>query len=165
MLTLNITDIHSEALKAKLNSIGLKSTKASSAEFKKHVDSLVELVHDAPSEEEVRARIRDFFADTEISSKENIVLGKKSNDKKGTPDISINSRNGKYVASIVEVKHPSNDEMLKQDDGNRKALHELVLYFMNEVFLDDEIHNRNIQTLIATNGLQWFVFSAKDREA
>ncbi len=162
MLTLNITDIHSEALKAKLNSIGLKSTKASSAEFKKHVDSLVELVHDAPSEEEVRARIRDFFADTEISSKENIVLGKKSNDKKGTPDISINSRNGKYVASIVEVKHPSNDEMLKQDDGNRKALHELVLYFMNEVFLDDEIHNRNIQTLIATNGLQWFIFSAKD---
>lgn len=162
MLTLNITDIHSEALKAKLNSIGLKSTKASSAEFKKHVDSLVELVHDAPSEEEVRARIRDFFADTEISSKENIVLGKKSNDKKGTPDISINSRNGKYVASIVEVKHPSNDEMLKQNDGNRKALHELVLYFMNEVFLDDEIHNRNIQTLIATNGLQWFIFSAKD---
>ncbi len=162
MLTLNITDIHSEALKAKLNSIGLKSTKASSAEFKKHVDSLVGLVHDAPSEEEVRARIRDFFADTEISSKENIVLGKKSNDKKGTPDISINSHNGKYVASIVEVKHPSNDEMLKQDDGNRKALHELVLYFMNEVFLDDEIHNRNIQTLIATNGLQWFVFSAKD---
>ena len=162
MLTLNITDIHSEALKSKLNRIGLKSTKASSAEFKKHVDILVELVHNSPSEDEVRARIRDFFVDTEISSRENIVLGKKSNDKKGTPDISIRSRNGKYVASIVEVKRPSNDEMLKQDDANRKAFHELVLYFMNEVFLDDEIHNHNIQTLIATNGIQWFIFSAKD---
>ena len=162
MLTLNITDIRSEALKAKLDRIGLKNSRATSDEFRKHIGNLVELVHDAPSEDDVRSRIKDFFVDADISSREKIVLGKKSKDKKGTPDISISSRNGKYVASIVEVKQPSNDQMLKQDDGNRKALHELVLYFMNEVYLDDQIHNRNMESLIATNGLQWFIFSAKD---
>ena len=156
MLTLNITDIHSEALKTKLNRIGLKSTKASSAEFKKHVDTLVELVRKSPSEDDVRSRVKDFFVSNEICPASNIVM----EDKR--VDISLRSRDGKYIASLIEIKHPSNPEMLRTTDGNRKALHEIVWYFMNEVFLDGEIRNQKLETLVVTDGLQWFLFSSED---
>ena len=156
MLTLNITDIHSEALKKKLNRIGLKSTKASSAEFKKHVDTLVELVRKSPSEDDVRSRVKDFFVGNEICPASNIVM----EDKR--VDISLRSRDGKYIASLIEIKHPSNPEMLRTTDGNRKALHEIVWYFMNEVFLDGEVRNQKLETLVVTDGLQWFLFSSED---
>ncbi len=156
MLTLNITDIHSEALKTKLNRIGLKSTKASSAEFKKHVDTLVELVRKSPSEDDVRSRVKDFFVSNEICPASNIVM----EDKR--VDISLRSRDGKYIASLIEIKHPSNPEMLRTTDGNRKALHEIVWYFMNEVFLDGEVRNQKLETLVVTDGLQWFLFSSED---
>lgn len=83
MLTLNITDIRSEALKAKLDRIGLKNSRATSDEFRKHIGNLIELVHDAPSEDDVRSRIKDFFVDADISSREKIVLGKRVKIKKG----------------------------------------------------------------------------------
>ena len=156
MLTLNITDIHSEALKTKLNHIGLKSTKASSAEFKKHVDTLVELVRKSPSEDDVRSRVKDFFVSNEICPVSNIVM----EDKR--VDISLRSRDGKYTASLIEIKHPSNPEMLRTTDGNRKALHEIIWYFMNEVFLSGEVRNQKLETLVVTDGLQWFLFSAED---
>ena len=57
---------------------------------------------------------------------------------------------------LIEMKKPSEkNEMLSKDDLNRKALHELVLYYLTE-FVDND--NNAIRWLIASNGYDWFVF-------
>ena len=58
---------------------------------------------------------------------------------------------------LLEMKSPSEkDEMLLKDDLNRKALHELILYYLTE--LVDNDHNNAIRWLIASNGYDWFIF-------
>lgn len=58
---------------------------------------------------------------------------------------------------LIEMKKPSEKgEMLTEDDLNRKALHELVLYYLTELL--DNRHNNAIRYLIASNGYDWYVF-------
>ena len=58
---------------------------------------------------------------------------------------------------LIEMKSPSEkSDMLSEDNLNRKALHELILYYLTE--LEDNGHNNAIRWLIATNGYDWFVF-------
>ncbi len=58
---------------------------------------------------------------------------------------------------LIEMKRPSEkNDMLSQKDLNRKALHELILYYLTE--LEGPDHNNAIRYLIASNGYDWFVF-------
>lgn len=58
---------------------------------------------------------------------------------------------------LIEMKKPSEmSEMLSEKNLNRKALHELILYYLTE-FIDHD-HNNSIRYLIATNGYEWFIF-------
>lgn len=58
---------------------------------------------------------------------------------------------------LIEMKKPSEkNDMLSKEDLNRKALHELILYYLTEFFGDD--HNNAIRWLIASNGYDWFIF-------
>lgn len=58
---------------------------------------------------------------------------------------------------LVEMKSPSEkNEMLTKEDLNRKALHELILYYLTE--LEGPGHNNAIRILIASNGYDWFIF-------
>lgn len=156
MLTLNITDIRNDSLKRTLKQRGLKNSKTSSTEYKKNLDILIEEVNAAPNEPDVKARIRDFLINTEVTSTRNIIL------EEGHVDISLRSPDGKRVASFIEVKHVRNDEMIKKTDGNRKALHELIWYFLNEIFYEGNIRNYNLESLAVTDGIRWFLFSPKD---
>ncbi|WP_109572682.1 DUF7149 domain-containing protein [Fibrobacter succinogenes] len=156
MLTLNITDIRNDSLKRTLKQRGLKNSKTSSTEYKKNLDILIEEVNAAPNEPDVKARIRDFLINTEVTSTRNIIL------EEGHVDISLRSPDGKRVASLIEVKHVRNDEMIKKTDGNRKALHELIWYFLNEIFYEGNIRNYNLESLAVTDGIRWFLFSPKD---
>lgn len=64
------------------------------------------------------------------------------------------------VGVILEVKQPSNkSEYLTETNLNKKALQELVWYYLNER-IDGE--NNNIKHLIATNGYTWFLFKSED---
>lgn len=65
---------------------------------------------------------------------------------------------GSIPLVICEVKKASNPEMLRVDDINRKALHELILYYIIE---ECKNKNYNIKNLIVTDGFQWFVFDKK----
>lgn len=156
MLTLDITDIHSDTLKNKLKRLGLKNSRTSSTEFQEHLNILVEQVKKAPNEDEVRSRIKDFLVNTGATSSQNIIL------EENRVDVSLRSIDGKSTVCLIEVKHPSNTEMLKTTDGNRKALHELIWYFLNEVYRDGDVYNLNLESLIVTDGMQWFLFSPKD---
>ena len=59
---------------------------------------------------------------------------------------------------LFEVKQPTNPEMVRRDDLNRKALHELVLYYIRE---EQACHNADITHLVITDGVQWFVFDKR----
>lgn len=59
---------------------------------------------------------------------------------------------------LFEVKHPTSPEMVRRDDLNRKALHELVLYYVRQEIIS---HNTDITHLIITDGIRWFVFDKR----
>jgi hypothetical protein len=64
------------------------------------------------------------------------------------------------VAVILELKQPSNkSEYLTETNLNKKALQELLWYYLNERIDGD---NNNIKHLIATNGYTWFLFKSED---
>ncbi|MBN1252274.1 MAG: class I SAM-dependent DNA methyltransferase [Bacteroidales bacterium] len=64
------------------------------------------------------------------------------------------------VGVIIEAKRPSNKaEFLTTENLNRKALQELLLYYLRERI---ENNNNNIKHLIATNGYEWFLFKSDD---
>ena len=58
---------------------------------------------------------------------------------------------------LIEMKKPSEKrDMLSENDFNRKALHELILYYLTEIV--DHDHNNAIRYLIASNGYDWYIF-------
>jgi len=64
------------------------------------------------------------------------------------------------VSVIIEAKRPSNkSEFLSKDNLNKKALQELLLYYLRERIDND---NNNIKHLIATDGYRWFMFKSED---
>lgn len=90
-----------------------------------------------------------FYADNYINTKHNI-------------DLAIYTENNAKsdVAVIIEAKKPSNKaEFLRKDNLNKKALQELLLYYLRERL---ENNNNNIKHLIATNGYEWYLFKGED---
>ena len=90
-----------------------------------------------------------FYADNYINTKEKI-------------DLAIYTENNAKsdVAVIIEAKKPSNKaEFLRKDNLNKKALQELLLYYLRERL---ENNNNNIKHLIATNGYEWYLFKWED---
>ncbi len=64
------------------------------------------------------------------------------------------------VSVLIEVKRPSNTaEFLSHGNINKKALQELLLYYLRERI---ENQNNSIKQLIATNGQEWYVFKGED---
>jgi len=106
------------------------------------------------SEEHIKSHFTAFFnstfyADNYINTKDRI-------------DLAIYTENNAKsdVGVIIEAKKPSNKaEFLRQDNLNRKALQELLLYYLRER-LDN--NNNNIKHLIATNGYEWYLFKGED---
>ncbi|MEY4904762.1 MAG: hypothetical protein RLZZ292_2577, partial [Bacteroidota bacterium] len=120
--------------------------------FTTQLSALIAKINEAESEENQKTPVRDFlkqtfYAANEVNTKERIDLAIHKGATNHTP-----------VAVLIEVKKPSNkNEMLSAEKPNRKALQELVLYYMRE---RTEAKNTNIQHLIATNIYEWYVIDA-----
>lgn len=66
------------------------------------------------------------------------------------------------VGVIIEVKKPTNaTEMITKEDLNRKALQELLLYYLRERHIKKDIQ---LKQLIVTNVYEYFVFDAHEFE-
>ena len=66
------------------------------------------------------------------------------------------------IGVIIEVKKPTNvGEMITKDDLNRKALQELLLYYLRERHTGKNIQ---LKQLIVTNIYEYFVFDAQEFE-
>ena len=125
--------------------------------FKSNLITLLDklkTVEDRPkdeSEEHLKTDIRDFLRDTFYKDK-NAINTKDRSDLVIHESKDTNSN----VAVIIEAKRPSNKgEMLSKDNLNKKALQELVLYYLRE-----RITHKNLEVkhLIITNINEWYIF-------
>lgn len=125
--------------------------------FKSNLITLLDklkTVEDRPkdeSEEHLKNDIRDFLRDTFYKDTNAI----NTKDKKDLV-IHISKDTNSKVGVIIEAKRPSNKgEMLSKDNLNKKALHELVLYYLRERIT---LKNLSIKHLIITNINEWYIF-------
>lgn len=123
--------------------------------FKSSLQNLLVKIDTKESEANLRDHLRDFLND--IFYKEKHLLA-----TKGQTDLVIHAdRTARSQAAVLfEVKRPKNTaEMVSLDNLNRKALQELILYYLRERI---EHENREIKTLIITDIHTWFVFDENE---
>ncbi len=120
--------------------------------FRRNLSALCAHLQDGDREGHQKDHIRDFLKDTWYR-KTNLVASQNTGDI----DLAIYADLSTSVISvIIETKSSTNTtEMMSRQKPNAKALHEIILYYLREVF-DKE--NYAIKYLIATNTNEWFVF-------
>ncbi|MBC7388423.1 MAG: Eco57I restriction-modification methylase domain-containing protein [Opitutaceae bacterium] len=118
--------------------------------FKKNLTILSSKINEQESEEHHKYPVADFLKDTWYKDQFEI-------NTKGRSDFVIHS--GKTtkepVGVIIEVKRPTNkSEMMSLAKPNAKAMHELILYYLQERIIHQ---NTAIKYLVATNIYEWFI--------
>ena len=113
---------------------------------------LLDGLDESESEEHVKNDLSDFLKNT--------FFQKFYINTKGRNDLVIHhGPDAKSFAGVlIEAKKPSNkSEMVRSDNVNAKAFHELILYYLRERITN---HNLEIKHLVATNIYEWYVFDA-----
>ncbi|MBT3464006.1 class I SAM-dependent DNA methyltransferase, partial [archaeon] len=119
--------------------------------FKANLIKLLDKVDEIEREENQKTHLRDFLRDTYYKENHEI-------NTKDTKDLVIHhdKTNKSDVGVIIEAKRPSNtSEMLTPNNINKKALHELLLYYLRERITEK---NLNVKHLIISNVYEWFIF-------
>lgn len=115
--------------------------------------SVIEKQPKDESEEHLKNNFRDFLRDTFYIDSNAI----NTKDKKDLV-IHIGKSTDTDVAVIIEAKRPSNkNEMISADNANKKALHELILYYLTE---RNAKENVQLKQLVVTDINQWFIIDA-----
>lgn len=125
--------------------------------LKQALGKLLASVQESETEEHNKTLIRDFL-------KEAHYQGVGAINTKDRADLVIHTtpEATSAVGVIIEVKRPSNTaEMITEEDPNRKALQELVLYYLRERVT---LKNLSVKHLIITNIHKWYFFDAADVE-
>jgi adenine-specific DNA-methyltransferase len=105
------------------------------------------------SEEHLKNNLRDFLRDTYYIDTNAI----NTKDKKDLV-IHIGKSTNTDVAVIIEAKRPTNvKEMISAANANKKALHELILYYLTE---RNAKENVQLKQLVVTDINQWFIIDA-----
>jgi adenine-specific DNA-methyltransferase len=105
------------------------------------------------SEEHLKNDLRDFLRDTYY--RDNNAINTK--DKKDLV-IHIGKTTSSDVGVIIEAKRPTNtSEMISPNNLNRKAFHELILYYLDE---RNRAGNNELKKLVVTNIHEWYIIDA-----
>ncbi len=105
------------------------------------------------SEEHLKNDLRDFLRDTYYKDSNAI----NTKDKKDLV-IHLGKSTDSEVGVIIEAKRPTNfNEMISADNPNRKALHELILYYLDE---RNNAGNNQLKQLVMTNVNEWYIIDA-----
>jgi hypothetical protein len=105
------------------------------------------------TEEHLKNNIRDFLRDTYY--KETNAINTK--DKKDLV-LHLGKETSTNVGVIIEAKRPTNvNEMISDKNANKKALHELILYYLNE---RESNNNNELKQLVITNINEWYIIDA-----
>lgn len=118
--------------------------------FKKNLTALLARINEEESEEHLKNVISDFLKDTWYKELHEI-------NTKDRKDLVIHTgkTTKESVGVILEVKKPSNKtEMISASKPNTKAMHELILYYLRE----RTVHNNiDIKYLVITNIYEWYI--------
>ncbi|MEP7198090.1 MAG: Eco57I restriction-modification methylase domain-containing protein [Saprospiraceae bacterium] len=151
-----ITQSPKKALKAFLKQ---RPSESERDKFKSNLISLLDkisVIEKQPkdeSEEHLKNNLRDFLRDTFYIDSNAI----NTKDKKDLV-IHIGKSTDTDVAVIIEAKRPSNkNEMVSADNANKKALYELILYYLTE---RNAKENVQLKQLVVTDINQWFIIDA-----
>ena len=105
------------------------------------------------SEEHLKNDLRDFLRDTYYRDTNAI----NTKDKKDLV-IHLGKTTDSEVGVIIEAKRPTNiNEMVTAENPNKKALHELILYYLDE---RNQAGNNQLKQLVMTNVNEWFIIDA-----
>lgn len=132
----------------------VKPSRSDMERFKIGLGTLLERIDSAESEEFHKNLLSDFLKKTGYDPGYFI-------NTKGRNDLVIhNGKNAKTpVGVIIEAKNPTNqNEMMRLDRINVKAMQELLLYYLRERITNN---NLEIRHLIITNVTEWFIFDAQ----
>ena len=125
--------------------------------FKKQLEILYRQIATIDTEEKIKGDLMDFLKLTFYGQNYKV-------SPNGRIDCAIHLGNSieSPVGVIIEVKMPTNaSEMITRDNLNKKALQELLLYYLRE-----RVEKKNIQLkqLIVTNIHEFFIFDAQEFE-
>ncbi|MBA2493668.1 MAG: Eco57I restriction-modification methylase domain-containing protein, partial [Acidobacteria bacterium] len=121
--------------------------------FKTSLQTLLGKINENESEEHHKNFVRDFLLDTFYKTEYEI-------NTKGRQDLAIHvgKAASDRVGVILEAKKPTNKaDMISAASPNKKALHELILYYFNE---RKEADNFELKYLVITDIYRWFIFDA-----
>ncbi|MEJ7676953.1 MAG: hypothetical protein WKG06_03580 [Segetibacter sp.] len=105
------------------------------------------------SEEHLKNNLRDFLRDTYYKDTNAI----NTKDKKDLV-IHLGKSTSSEAGVIIEAKRPTNiSEMVTADRPNKKALHELILYYLDE---RHQAGNSQLKQLVITNVYEWYIIDA-----
>ena len=124
------------------------------AKFKEALSNHLPTKPDNDPESNYEDNVKALLEDTFYKGKNKIARKKGVNT-----DLNIFEDNTTSSSPVVliEMKKPlEKNDMLSTENLNRKALHELILYYLFE--LEGPNHNNAIRYLIASNGYDWFIF-------
>lgn len=114
---------------------------------RKEINNFSEKVHEA--------HIRDFLNDAFYKGVH--YVGKKDDANTDLCIFAENNENS-FAQVLIECKNPrqNNQEMITEGHLNRKGLHEVITYYIDELSKG----NFEVKYLIVTNGYDWFIFEA-----
>ena len=124
--------------------------------FKDALRTLLLTVSDGQREEIQKGHLRNFLSDTfykpyYMAPEEDIDLA-----------VRLDKTSKSNIGLLIEVKSTTNkNEMISVGNLNRKALQELLLYYLRERISKK---NSDIKYLIATNVYEYFIFDAQEFE-
>ncbi len=124
--------------------------------FCEALQRLLDKTEDGQREETQKEHLREFLSETFY--KQYYMA------PEGDVDLSVHlDRTAKSnIGLLIEVKSTTNkNEMISNEDLNRKALQELLLYYLRERVTK---RNNDLKYLIATNIYEFFIFDAQEFE-
>ena len=133
-----------------------KIVKADFDRFKENLQNLFGQINSSQTEEKLKGDIMDFLKVSFYAPSYKIA-------PHGRIDCAIHlgDNSETSIGVIFEVKTPNSLEMITRDDINRKALQEIILYYLRE-----RVEKKNIllKYLVATNIYEYFIFDAHEFE-
>ena len=126
-------------------------------QFATAIGQFLQQQHESDVEGVLRTNLRDLLRDT-------FYKGFVMRTEAGRYDLTIQETNDAPIKVLFELKRPdAKIEMCTKDDLNKKALQELVYYYMKEREKDNG-GNVYLCHLLITNGNEFFLFEAKEFE-
>ncbi|WP_350284631.1 TaqI-like C-terminal specificity domain-containing protein [uncultured Croceitalea sp.] len=125
--------------------------------FKKNLIKILDFADDSESEEYHKNLVSGFLKDSLYHNNYFINTSGRSDQV-----IHVGPKPDSAVGVIIEAKNAKNNsEMVSIENLNKKAFHELLLYFLRERITKG---NLEVKNLIITNLFEWFIFDANSFE-